>query len=177
MTIVNSTFQFYLIMYLLVILYNFVNGNIFYLMLPSIGIVFPCIYMQYCNGLIINNIVVASQWNCNSDWIKATVTVLMTQTLTAQFHGDVVKLYAGRLKTVEDGAIDVNSENNYAPNPIDKLATKTFYLIEECYLYWVSLTVPDDVYLHFLLIHSCMYSREFWCGLCNAVISRGNVAR
>ena len=58
----------------------------------------------------------------------------MAQTLTAQFHR-YYKSYASHLKTLEDGAIDVMSEHNYAPNPVNILATKTFYLIAKCYLY------------------------------------------
>ena len=60
-------------------------------MLPSIGIVFLCKY-SILIGLYNNNtIIVASQRDCNNNCIKATVIVLMSQTLTVQFHGNVIK--------------------------------------------------------------------------------------
>ena len=121
MTIINFTFQFYLIGYLLFILCNFVYRNIFYLMLPSIGIVFPCKY-SILMGLIIILLLLLP-----NETVITTVLKLPFLYCWHKLWGLNLwrcnKSYAGRLKTLEDGAIDVISERNYAPNPVDKLAT------------------------------------------------------
>ena len=84
--------------------------------------------MQYFNGTNNNIIIIAFQRDCNNDCIDGTN---FDGLISWKFN----KNYAGRLKTLKDGEIVGISERNYAPNPVDKLAIKTFYLIAKCYLY------------------------------------------